>query len=144
MPPKFLHVKFMFTQPEPEDSSDSDESLSGVMDDFKKQMREIERASKSIDSQVTQLYTRAKEEAVDWLSESLTPKPALKAWLKSRGLPPRPNMDEFLDACYSAAKSMDLESRILIFHKADAVALWGGQRRLTVFEMVALIPTLFE
>lgn len=142
MPRKFLHVKFMFTEPEPE--SDSDESITNVMDDFKKQMREIEMASKSIDAQVTQLYSRVKDESVDWLSESLTPKPALKAWLKSRGLPSRPNMDEFLDACYSVAKSMDLESRVIIFHAADAAALWGGQRRLTVFEMVALIPTLFE
>ena len=144
MPPKFLRVKFMVTQPEPEDSSDSDESLSEVMDDFKKQMRELEKASKNIDLQVTQLFSRAKEEAVDWLSEPLTPKPALKAWLKSRGLPTNPTVEEFLDGCYSAAKSMDLESRVLVFHTADAAALWGGQRRLTVFELVGRIPTLFE
>jgi hypothetical protein len=127
-----------------ESESDSDDSLSEVMDDFKKQMKEIEKASQAIDTQVAKLYSRAKEESTDWLSESLRPKPALKAWLKSRGLPINPTMEEFLDACYSAAKSMDLESRVITFHRSDAAALWGGERRLTVFDVVARIPTLFE
>ena len=52
-------------------------------------------------------------------------------------------MEDFLDACYAAAKSMDLESRVLVFGKADAAALWNGQRRLTVFEIIALLPSLF-
>jgi hypothetical protein len=107
-------------------------------------MKEIEKASQLIDTQVTKLYSRAKEESADWLSESLRPKPALKAWLKSRGLPTNPTMEEFLDACYSAAKSMDLESRVITFHRADAAALWGGERRLTVFDLVGRIPTLFD
>jgi hypothetical protein len=125
------------------DSEDS-ESLGDVMSEFKAQMDEIDRTTKSIGTQITRLYARAKEETTDWLEEPLVPKPALKAWLKSRGLPSRISIEEFLDACYSAAKTMDLESRVLTFSKTDAAALWNGQRRLTVFDMISLIPTLFE
>ena len=146
MPPRFLRLKVMFveTPPSPESDSDDSESLGDVMAEFKAQMEEIDRATKSISTQVTQLYARAKEETTDWLTEPLVPKPALKAWLKSRGLSSRISVEEFLDVCYSAAKTMDLESRVLTFSKADAAALWNGQRRLTVFDITALIPTLFE
>jgi hypothetical protein len=135
----------MFVEtPSPESDSDDSESLGDVMAEFKAQMEEIDRATKSISTQVTQLYARAKEETTDWLTEPLVPKPALKAWLKSRGMSTRISVEEFLDVCYSAAKTMDLESRVLTFSKADAAALWNGQRRLTVFDITALIPTLFE
>ena len=129
----------MFVE-KPESESESDgESISDVMSDFKEQMRQIEQATQSIDAQVTNLYSRAKAEATDWLNEPLTPTPKLKAWLKGR---PNPTVEEFLDLCFDAATSMDLESRILTFNKDDAV-LWNGQRRLTVFDMIGLIPTLF-
>jgi len=150
MPPKFLRMKVMFVESLPkvdsESSSDSEDSdsLGNIMNDFKAQMEEIDRATKSISNQVINLYVRAKEETVDWLVEPLVPKPALKAWLKSRGLSPRISIEEFLDECYSAAKSMDLESRVLTFSKVDAVALWNGQQRLTVFDITNSIPTLFE
>jgi len=146
MRPRFLRLKVMFveTPQNPESDSDDSESLGDVMAEFKAQMEEIDRATKSISTQVTQLYARAKEETTDWLTEPLVPKPALKAWLKSRGLSTRISVEEFLDVCYSAAKTMDLESRVLTFSKADAAALWNGQRRLTVFDITALIPTLFE
>jgi hypothetical protein len=124
-------------------TSDDDESLTTVMKEFKEQMDQIEKVSESISKQVTQLYARAKEETTDWLNEPLSPRPPLKEWLKERGLTTRPTMEEFLDACYEAAKSMDLESRVLVFGKADAAALWNGQRRLTVFEIIGLLPGLF-
>jgi hypothetical protein len=143
MPPRFLHVKLRFMESPGSDSEDS-ESLGDVMSEFKAQMDEIDRTTKRIGTQITRLYARAKEETTDWLEEPLVPKPALKAWLKSRGLPSRISIEEFLDACYSAAKTMDLESRVLTFSKTDAAALWNGQRRLTVFDMISLIPTLFE
>ena len=142
MPPKFLRMKLTFV--EQPDSDSDDESVSSVMNELKAQMEKIEQASKCITSQVSNLYSRAKTETIDWLNEPLSPRPALKAWLKSRDLPMKPTVDEFLDICYSVAKSMDLESRVIIFHSADAAALWNGQRRLTVFDIVGLIPTLFE
>lgn len=146
MPPKFLRLKVMFVEspPSPESDSEDSESLGDVMAEFKAQMEEIDRATKSISNQVINLYSRATNETIDWLVEPLNPKPALKAWLKSRGLSPRISIEEFLDACYSAAKSMDLESRVLTFSKADAIALWNGQQRLTVFDITNSIPTLFE
>ena len=126
------------------DSSESDaESLSAVMKDFKDQMLQIDRATQSIDAQVNNLYTRAREETTDWLNEPLIPSPKLKAWLKGRDLPSRPTLEQFLDACFDAAKTMDLESRVLTFGTADAAALWDGQRRITLFDMIAMLPTLF-
>ena len=134
-------LRVMFVEPESESESDA-ESLSDVMSEFKDQMRQIEQAAQSIDAQVTSLYSRAKTEATDWLNEPLSPTPKLQAWLNGRTLPSNPTMEEFLDLCFEAATSMDLESRVLTFSKADAV-LWNGQRRLTIFDMIGLIPTLF-
>jgi hypothetical protein len=145
MPSRKIHLKIMFIESQtPESDSDDSESLSDLMTTFKEQMKEIEEASKTIRTQVKDLYTRAKEETTDWLNEPLIPKPALKKWLQTQGLSTTISIDEFLDICYNSAKTMDLESRILTFHKADAAVLWNGQRRLTVFDIVTLIPTLFE
>ena len=145
MPRRLLQLKIMIVDPPGYESatSDDDESLTTVMKEFKEQMDQIEKVSESISKQVTQLYARAKEETTDWLNEPLSPRPLLKEWLKERGLTTRPTMEEFLDACYASAKSMDLESRVLVFGKADAAALWNGQRRLTVFEIIGLLPGLF-
>ena len=145
MPRHLLQLKIMIIDPPGYESatSDDDESLTAVMKEFKEQMDQIETVSESIGKQVSHLYTRAKEETTDWLNEPLSPKPPLKEWLRQRGLTTRPTMDDFLDACYAAAKSMDLESRVLVFGKTDAAALWNGQRRLTVFEIIALLPGLF-
>jgi hypothetical protein len=145
MPRRLLQLKIMIVDTPGYESarSDDDESLTTVMKEFKEQMDQIEKVSESISKQVTQLYARAKEETTDWLNEPLSPRPLLKEWLKERGLTIRPTMEEFLDACYASAKSMDLESRVLVFGKADAAALWNGQRRLTVFEIIGLLPGLF-
>lgn len=145
MPRRLLQLKIMIVEPPGYESATSDEgdSLTSVMKGFREQMDQIEKVSESISKQVTQLYARAEEETTDWLNEPLSPRPPLKEWLRQRGLSTRPTMEDFLDACYAAAKSMDLESRVLVFGKADAAALWNGQRRLTVFEIIALLPGLF-
>ena len=134
----------MSQETESSSESEGEDSLNAVMAEFKDSMAKIEAASNSINLQVTDLYARAKKESVDWLNEPLRPKPLVRAWLKERGLPTRISIDEFLEACYAAARTMDLESRMLTFGKTDAAALWGGQRRLSVFDIVARIPDLFE
>jgi hypothetical protein len=127
-------------------SSDSEdpESIFAVMKEFKEQMQQIDDVTKNIGAQVKRVYKRAKEETKDWLNEPLIPKPALQEWLKENELPLKPTVEEFLDACFSKAKSMDLESRTLVFRKPDAIALWDGQQRLTVFDIVTKLPSLFE
>jgi hypothetical protein len=145
MPRKKVYLKWMLRTASDTSSISSDDiSISDVMDDVRTQMNEIERASQTITEQLSQLYSRAKEESTDWLTEPLIPKPALSAWLQERGLPNRISIDEFLNACYSSAKFMDLDSRVITFHKVDANAIWNGQRRMTVFDIISTIPTLFE
>ena len=142
MPRKFLRLKIMLS-PSDDSSVSSGESITDVMSEVRAQMDQIEQVSKDITQTVEQLFARAKEETTDWLQEALIPKPALSKWLAERGLPNRISMDEFLDICYDSAKSLDLDSRVITFHKADAAALWNGQRRMTVFDLVATLPELF-
>jgi hypothetical protein len=142
-----VQLKIMFVEPDPS-SSDTDadtptESLATVMADFKQQMAQIDSVSKALDRCMIDLYTRARVETTDWMNEPLRPKPSIQAWCSKRGLS-RPTIDEFTDACFDAAASIDLESRVVTFRKDDAAILWSGQRRITVFKMIELIPTLFE
>ena len=123
-------------------SMESDEDLSGIMAELKGQMEELHRASNEIHKDVVNLYRRAKQEDKD-LEAPLNPKPHVRDWLKKRGVTRHPTMSEFLDACYDAAMKIDLESRVITFHTEDAAILWNGQRRLTVFDMVSLLPGLF-
>ena len=143
MPIKFIYIQRMSDDAQ-SDTSASGESLGDVMAELKEQMNKIYVASRDIDRQVTDVYARAKDETLDWLVEPLIPKPHLREWLETNGYSNRISMDDFLDICYNTAKNMDLESRILTFHTKDAVALWNGQRRLTVFDILACIPSLFE
>lgn len=119
------------------------ESISTILDSFKGQLKEIEKASKSVDAQMRGLFQRAKEETVNWMEEPLTPVPAVKAWCEAKGLSSTPTLSEFLDACFAAATTMDYETRALTFEKADAAILWRGSRTLTVYDIVAAIPRLF-
>ena len=121
-------------------SMESDEELSSIMAELKGQMEELHRASNEIHKDVVDLYKRAKQTD---LEASLNPKPHVRDWLKKRGVTRHPTMSEFLDACYDAAKKIDLDSRVITFHAEDAAILWNGQRRLTVFDMVSLLPGLF-
>jgi hypothetical protein len=120
-------------------SMESDEELSSIMADLKGQMEELHQASNQIHKDVANLYKRAKQTD---LEAPLHLKPHVRDWLKKRGLPKQLTMSEFLDACYDAAKKIDLESRVITFHTEDAAVLWNGQRRLTVFDMVSLLPGL--
>jgi hypothetical protein len=145
---KRLQVKFMFVSaaPPPSDSeSESDgESVSDVLSGLKAQMQQIDVMAKSLDTHVLDLYRRAKTETVDWMNEPVKPRRHIQKWCAVHGLGLRPTIAEFTDAVLEAAWSLDLESRILTFKKEDAAILWNGQRRLTVFDMIARVPTLFE
>jgi hypothetical protein len=144
---KRLQVKFMLVQSAPSDHSDSDsdgESVSDVLKGLTQQMESIDSMTKTLDSHILSLYERARVETVDWMKEPLKPRKHIQKWCSLHGLPARPTMDEFMDACLAAAWSVDLETRVVTFKKEDAATLWGGQRRITVFDMVRLVPTLFE
>jgi hypothetical protein len=127
------------------DSSDSEqESLDTVISDLKQQMNTLETVSKELTTHVTDLFQRTKRETTDWMHEPLRPNPSIAAWCVAQGLPLTPTLDEFIRACFSVAKSMDLETRIATFKKEDAEVLWKGKRRISVFEILSSIPTLFH
>jgi hypothetical protein len=127
-----------------EAESDSDESVGDVMRELRESMDALAAGSKIIDTQVRRLFVRAKKETTDWLNEPLRAKPAVAAWLTQRGLSSPISIEQFIDACYSAAKTMDLETRILTFSREDAAILWEGRRRISVFELTAMLPALFD
>jgi hypothetical protein len=137
---QFIRVRVMNTESE---SESDEESIFAVMNEFKQSMESIVQGAKVVDARVRKIFQRAKKESTDWLNEPLAAKPAVKAWLEQRGLSSPISIEQFIDACYSAAKTMDLETRILTFSKEDAAILWEGKRRITVFEMTSMIPALF-
>jgi hypothetical protein len=142
---KRLQVKFMFVSaPPPSDSESDGESVSDVLSELKLQMEKVDEITKSLDAHVSDLYRRAKSETVDWMNEPVKPRRHIQRWCELHGLGTRPTIAEFTDVVLAAAWSLDLESRVLTFKKEDAAILWNGQRRLTVFDMVARVPTLFE
>ena len=144
MKKRTLQVRFMIIESAPESSDSDDESVTDVLNELKQQMQSIDVMAKSLEATVTDLYKRAKTETVDWMEEPLKPRRHIQKWCALHGLPANPTISEFTDACLAAAWSTDLESRMLTFKKEDAAALWNGQRRITVFDMIRLIPTLFE
>lgn len=144
MKKRTLQVKFMIIERAPDSSDSDDESVTDVLNELKEQMQNIDMMAKSLDATVTDLYKRAKAETVDWMEEPLTPRRHIEKWCALHGLSNKPTISEFTDACLAAAWSTDLESRMLTFKKEDAAILWNGQRRITVFDMIRLIPTLFQ
>jgi hypothetical protein len=144
MKKRTLQVKFMIIEHAPESSDSDDESVTDVLNELKQQMESIDVMAKSLEATVTDLYKRAKTETVDWMEEPLTPRRHIQKWCALHGLSNKPTISEFTDACLAAAWSTDLESRMLTFKKEDAAILWNGQRRITVFDMIRLIPTLFQ
>ncbi len=124
---------------------DDGETLTDIMEDLKEQMGKLAEASTEIRGQVKSLFKRAKRELVEWMEEPMRPRTAaVRNWLAAHDLPPEPTLTAFLAACYTAATSLDLESRVITFNKKDAAALWVGEQRLTVFDLVARLPTVFE
>jgi len=141
MRPKFIRLEIMIQD---ESSSDESDSVLSAMAEFKEQMKKVDEITQEVSTQVKRVCIRAKEETKDWLNEPLTPKPKLAAWLEENGLPLRPTAEEFLDICFDRAKSLDLDSRTIVFRKSDAIALWDAQQQMTVFDIVSKLPSLFE
>ena len=125
------------------DLEDESESLTEVMAQIRTQMNEIELASTQVRSQMKGLYRRAKSEAVRWMTEPLTPKPHVRSWMRQHRLPTTPTLEEFITAAFGAAVSLDMETRQCRFSRKDADLLWGGRQELSVFDMIALLPSVF-
>lgn len=124
---------------------DDGESLDTLMTDLKEQIGKLAETTQDVRGQVKSLYKRAKRDLVEWMEEPMRPRTAaVRAWCGEHGLAEQPTLSAFLAACYAAAASLDLESRVLTFSKKDAAALWAGDQRLTVFELVARLPSVFE
>jgi hypothetical protein len=127
------------------------ESLKEMMQSLKEKMNSIEAASKQIDGQVQTLCNKAKEEdtaastLMDWTKEHLEPlSDDVLDWIVLQGLSATPTLDEFMKAVFAAAESLDLATRTVTMSAEDAAILWGGQRQITVFEIIGLLPTLFR
>lgn len=132
-------------EPELPEDEDSPLPLEDVVDELAATMQTLYSASRQIRTQMKAVYRRAAAEQIDWMEEPRKPKKgAATAWCAAAGLPARPTISQFLDAVYSRAVSLDLESRVLIVTPEDARALWSGRQRLTVFEVVAALPTVLE
>jgi hypothetical protein len=119
------------------------EGLDTVISELKQQMATIEGISIELTAHVTDLFQRTKRETTDWMHEPLKPLPVIEKWCLEHGLCSRPTLDEFSTACFVAARSLDLETRIATFKKEDAEVLWKGRQRISVFDLLSLLPTLF-
>jgi hypothetical protein len=127
-----------------EDLDTATAPLEDLMGELKQQMRAVNSASQHIAHQIKGLYSRAKHESVEWWSDQLTPRAATRNWIKTRpGLPARPTLEEFIGAVFDAALTMDLETRVMTFKREDAIALWNGQTRQTIFDVIGALPRLF-
>ena len=124
--------------------SEDDTSIYDVMKGLKHQMQIINDASLAIDAQMLPLYERAKSETTVWMHEPLKPTPAVKAWCKAHSISETPTIDELTDACFRVAISLDYESRMATFRRADADALWQGQQRISIYDIIERIPSLFS
>lgn len=125
------------------DSATESESIGDILSSFKKQLKDIDLASRTVNSQMTSLFSRAKHETIDWMNEPLTPTEPVKAWCLKNGLSATPTLNEFFNAVFSAAVTMDYETRAITFKKQDAAVLCNGAYTLTVFDLIAAIPKLF-
>ena len=100
-------------------------------------------ASTIMRKQVRSLYSRASRELVDWMHTPLTPIPALAAWLEAKSAA-NPTLQEFLDLCFKAALTLDLNARTLTFSKEDASALgFSENQTITIFTLFTALPRLF-
>ncbi len=125
-------------------SESGTENLDAILAELKQQLHTVYTATKVAQVQVASLFQRAKEETTEWMMEPMRARAPLRPWLEARGLSVTPTLEEFIDACMDAAVSMDLDTRTLTFKPEDAAILWKGQRRITVYQMMAAIPSLFH
>jgi len=126
------------------DSETDQEGLETILSDLITQMECIEATSNELSTHITELFQRAKMETVDWMNEPLRPRNEIQEWCVQHGTSDTPTLNEFIDACFSAASFLDLETRMITFKKEDAEILCKGRRRISVFEMISLIPALFN
>ena len=126
------------------ESEEDTEKLDAILAELKQQLHTVYTATKVAQVQVASLFQRAKEETTEWMMEPMRARATLRPWLEARELSVTPTLDQFIDACMDAAVSMDLDTRILTFKPEDAAVLWKGQRRITVYQMMAAIPSLFH
>jgi hypothetical protein len=120
------------------------ESFSELLEVLKVQALQINTISQNVEKGVVDLFYRVKCETTDWMKEPLKPEPSILAWCRKNNVSDTPNIDSFMDACFAIATSIDLETRILTFAKDDAVVLWNGQQRVSIFDIIAHVPTLFK
>jgi hypothetical protein len=130
----------MSSESESESDGETSEQLLGAV---KGGMTDIDALSRELETSITSLFYRVKCETTDWMTEPLNPRLAIGAWCAKHGLPANPSVDSFMDACFEVATSIDLETRMLTFSKEDAGILWSGRQRLSVFDIIASLPTLF-
>lgn len=125
-------------------ATDSDqEGLDTVISELKQQMNTIEHVTNEVTTHVTELFQRTKRETTDWMHEPLRPMQHVREWCRLHEVSLTPTLDDFIEACFTAAIFIDLESRIVTFKKEDAEILWEGRRRVSVFDILSSIPTLF-
>lgn len=120
------------------------ESPSELLEVLKVQVLQLDTITQSIDKGLLDLFYRVKCENTDWMTEPLRPETKILAWCRKNNLPDTPNVDTFIDACFANATSIDLETRMLTFTKEDAIALWNGEQRVSIFEIIASMPRLFK
>lgn len=127
------------------DLNEPSENLETILSGLREQLADLAGSTRSVRHQVKGLFARAKSETTEWWSEPLAPtSPELIKWLKKRGAPTEPTLDEFIEQVMAAATSLDLESRLMTFAKKDAAILFEGQTQITVYELLAKLPTFFE
>lgn len=127
------------------DLAEPTENLETILTGLREQLADLAGSTRSVRHQVKGLFARAKSETTDWWSEPLAPiSSELTKWLKKHGAPTEPTLEEFVEQVMAAATSLDLESRTMTFAKKDAAVLFEGQTQVTVYELLAKLPSFFE
>ena len=120
------------------------ESLSEVLETLKVQVSQLDVITRSLDNSILELFYRVKCETTNWMEEPLRPESKILGWCRKNNLPDTPTIDIFIEECFAHATSIDLETRMLTFTKEDAVVLWNGQQRVSIFDIIASVPRLFN
>lgn len=120
------------------------ESLTEVLEVLKVQVSQLDTITSSLEKCVGDLFYRVKCETTNWMTEPLVPESKILAWCRKNNLPDTPTIDTFIEECFAHATSIDLETRMLTFTKEDAVVLWNGQQRVSIFDIIASVPRLFN
>jgi hypothetical protein len=120
------------------------ESLTEVLETLKVQVSQLDMITRSLDKSVIDLFYRVKCETTNWMEEPLRPESRILAWCRKNNLPDTPTIEVFIEECFAHATSIDLETRMLTFTKEDAVVLWDGQQRVSIFDIIASLPRLFD